>query len=936
MRPTELGHGRPPPALPPPLPPPPPRPACIWRCCWTPCRALPRDEKAARRDCERSSVAAGCRPVCRHLPAVSWLPGLPTTSAAAPSPAAAAASFFPRQISCAQLTLDHPLHSQRAALLSPCTSPCPCRRQFLVDLAEAQRRGCCYDGRQQSWDFMTLPGGGQWLSQVQLLATDLQAVLLYDQHLELLGALSFADRPVRTLPAGRWSGVGVVMRRGERLCSVLRGAGQSMHDTAFCLLTCRMPHFHPHPMQAGASAAAGRRAGPPQPRMFFGLLSMLLFKCPLRQGLLTLEPPLLLGAADYLLHQQQRQREELATAAAGAQWRQQLGVDDDVHLLRVSLLRLRLLQQAALVGGSLAGTLDDAFVRQASKPASCGAEGAGGWAVGSGCLTAWPHMPCRLLLAPYTHLGGGAASAEASACAEAVAHSYACLQAATHGQLSLRFLDVNCNQGLSDASLAQLLALCPQLRVLQAAGSNAGAAVLAVLAGRQQSAAEPEQRKHQSRRQSNENTADTVILASEEFNQLDLSDGPSQQPAAGQQAAAPLPSAPACPLLEQLDLSGCCAIKGSALRRAVRCLPRLLDLRLNECSALHALLDLLPATGAAAGKAGRAGKSSGKVAAVQTALAKLTRLEALNADNLSGQHAASLLQQCTSLRQLALSGKQLAAEQFDRQQHGQAGSGDDGSGGSDGDSGTLTSLLHLEVGWGTGGTLLQHPLRPHLVSLTAHVGAAVSDWDLRQLAASCRFLARLSLRGTNVSDAGGAACCCVALFCACPIAACCCLPRDFTHLPAVLTCRCGGGAAALLAADLPAAAGLHWPLHRPTGSTSSGSSSSYASLSGTGQQQQQQGPGLPAPRAPDQLGGSAAHRCRPGSAAAPRRGGAALPGAQRLQQADRCRVGSSGAAGREPAVRAPGELRRAAGAAQGRGGAGDGGSGCSRQRMQHG
>ena len=51
---------------------------------------------------------------------------------------------------------------------------------------------------------MTLPGGGQWLGGVQLLATDLQAVLLYDQHCELLGALDFADRPVSTLLSSGW------------------------------------------------------------------------------------------------------------------------------------------------------------------------------------------------------------------------------------------------------------------------------------------------------------------------------------------------------------------------------------------------------------------------------------------------------------------------------------------------------------------------------------------------------------------------------------------------------------------------------------------------------------------------------------------------------------------------------------------------------------
>ena len=69
-------------------------------------------------------------------------------------------------------------------------------RRFLADLAEAQRRGCAYDGRRQSWDFMTLPGAGQWLAQAQLLVTDRQHVLLYDRQLGLLGALSFVDRPV--------------------------------------------------------------------------------------------------------------------------------------------------------------------------------------------------------------------------------------------------------------------------------------------------------------------------------------------------------------------------------------------------------------------------------------------------------------------------------------------------------------------------------------------------------------------------------------------------------------------------------------------------------------------------------------------------------------------------------------------------------------------
>ena len=383
--------------------------------------------------------------------------------------------------------------------------------------------------------------------------------------------------------------------------------------------------------------------------------------------------------------------------------------------------------------------------------------------------------------------------------------------------------------------------------MLQAAGSNAGAAVLAALAGRQQSATEPEQGRRP--RRGGEATADA---AADEFEELEIGGSSDQQPATGfeaagpgQQAAAaslsapacPL-SAPACPLLEHLDLSGCIAVKGSALRRAVRCLPGLLDLCLNDSGALHALLDLLPAVG-------KPGKSSGKVAAVQAALAQLTRLEALNADNLNAQHAAALLRQCPSLRRLALGSKQLAAEHFDRQQHWLRGTGDNGSGGTNGrfggdsDSAPLPSLLHLEVGWGTGGTFLQHLLRPHLASLTAHVGAAVSDWDLRQLAASCRFLARLSLKGANVSDAGGTACCC----CHTPVlgnSACRRFPRSLlAHLSHLLTCRRGGGAAALLAADLPSAAGLHRPLHRSTGSASRGRSS-RAWCSSTGQQQQQQ------------------------------------------------------------------------------------------------
>lgn len=69
-------------------------------------------------------------------------------------------------------------------------------RRFLSDLAAAQARAACWDARRQTPDLMSLPGAGRWLASVQLAATDLQAVLLYDRSLALLGALAFVDRPV--------------------------------------------------------------------------------------------------------------------------------------------------------------------------------------------------------------------------------------------------------------------------------------------------------------------------------------------------------------------------------------------------------------------------------------------------------------------------------------------------------------------------------------------------------------------------------------------------------------------------------------------------------------------------------------------------------------------------------------------------------------------
>lgn len=139
----------------------------------------------------------------------------------------------------------------------------------MADLAEAAARGCWWDARRHTLDLISLPGGAAWLGGVQLLATDAHHMLLYDAALRLLGALSFADRAALPLPPG---------------------------------------------------------VSPP-PRTFFGTLSLLLIKCPLRGGLLFIETPLAAGAADYLLHRQHQPaaREALAGAGAPARWRRRLG-----------------------------------------------------------------------------------------------------------------------------------------------------------------------------------------------------------------------------------------------------------------------------------------------------------------------------------------------------------------------------------------------------------------------------------------------------------------------------------------------------------------------------------------------------------------------------------------------------------------------------------
>ncbi len=89
----------------------------------------------------------------------------------------------------------------------------------------------------------------------------------------------------------------------------------------------------------------------------------MLVRAPLRLGLLFLEPPLLIGAADYLLATQLDPvaREQLATLAEAARWRQRFGPDDDVHILWQSLVRY--IPSFTLVAGSLHGCLDSTFVR---------------------------------------------------------------------------------------------------------------------------------------------------------------------------------------------------------------------------------------------------------------------------------------------------------------------------------------------------------------------------------------------------------------------------------------------------------------------------------------------------------------------------------------------------------------------------------------------
>ncbi|PRW20743.1 1-deoxy-D-xylulose-5-phosphate reductoisomerase [Chlorella sorokiniana] len=198
---------------------------------------------------------------------------------------------------------DSAAQARAAALLSGSF-----RRQLLLDLAEAQARGVAYDGRAHSYDLISLPDRGAFLEQVELVAADLQHMVFYSSGLRVLAALSFVDRP------------------------------------------------------AGAPSSSGSR----QPRLFSSILCSVLVRAPLRLGLLFLEPPLLVGAADYLLANQVDPvaREQLAALAEAALWRQRFGPDDDVHILWQSLVRY--MPSFALAAGSLHGCLDSTFVRTVS------------------------------------------------------------------------------------------------------------------------------------------------------------------------------------------------------------------------------------------------------------------------------------------------------------------------------------------------------------------------------------------------------------------------------------------------------------------------------------------------------------------------------------------------------------------------------------------
>lgn len=142
---------------------------------------------------------------------------------------------------------------------------------------------------------------------------------------------------------------------------------------------------------------------------------------------------------------------------------------------------------------------------------------------------------------------------------------------------------------------------------------------------------------------------------------------------------------------------------------------------------------------------GASGPIAGSIDQACALAARLTSLRLLDADGLTSAEAAVLLDAGTELRSLALSGRTLAAEGFHHRPPSPAA--------------RPLHLIHLEVGWGTGGQWLSHALAtsPHLASLAIHLGAEASDSHLEAAAKRCRHLRRLYAIACGASDLGLAA-----------------------------------------------------------------------------------------------------------------------------------------------------------------------------------
>ena len=519
-------------------------------------------------------------------------------------------------------------------------------------------------------------------------------------------------------------------------------------------------------------------------------------------------------------------------------------VDDDIHLLRQAVLRPGVLSAWRMLAAPCSRMLTGSMVAQVGGCASL-------------CTSITFEVEGRL--GPFVHARVCACrwTDEVSAPQRPRApplspHYAACFPppqaAATYPELSLRVLDVSGSLALSDTSLAQLLALCPHLTILRAAGTNFGPACLSVLCGRAApQAAEPaasqprspEQQPHLGQRQSSaasgsSNSAaacDAFCNSRAHTQRVQVQQAQraerrpafapaerQQQPEQQQQAGPPL--RPLFPSLYTLDASHCPALSsgeggGTLLPRALCHCTSLVDLRLNGAAGAGLIFEAAARLGAARG-------SGSAAAALLGVLGQLTRLELLDAGGcwaaaslgaagkrssrkalpassgsgsgagLSWQHVDAMLRLCTSLRHLALSSQQLAAQLAEAGRLGQYGTLPEGGPGSsasgshqgaapggqercghpqdgmqqggeqqaeEGPPASRPSLLRLAVGWGTGGGLLCHLLRssPYLASLTVHAGADLGDWHLRLLAAGCRHLAALELRGANVTEQGGPA-----------------------------------------------------------------------------------------------------------------------------------------------------------------------------------